>query len=122
MFVLLRHAHAISKQSWHGSDAHRPLSALGKEQAAGLVGTLTGVELRVLYCSPTTRCLATGDVAGPRWCTHGETLTALSACTRPDGTHALSIGPTAKGGAWLLSAHTPLRCIDPRSATVVTRQ
>jgi hypothetical protein len=63
MVVLLRHAHAIGKQSWRGSDAHRPLSALGQEQAAGLVDTLTGVELRVLYCSPTTAAWT----PSPRW-------------------------------------------------------
>ncbi|ABG99474.1 conserved hypothetical protein (plasmid) [Rhodococcus jostii RHA1] len=146
MFVLLRHAHAIGKQSWHGPDAHRPLSALGQEQAAGLVETLTGVELRVLYCSPTTRCLDTlaplaaahglvihehplltpdaaaddlfaaldtVDLDGTLWCTHGETLTALAACTRTDGTRAFPIGDTAKGGAWLLNAHNPPRYIDP---------
>ncbi len=67
MFVLLRHAHAIAQQSWHGPDAHRPLSALGQKQAAGLVATLTGIELRVLYCSPTTRCL---DTLGPLAAAH----------------------------------------------------
>ncbi|WP_374710728.1 hypothetical protein [Rhodococcus sp. USK10] len=44
MFILLRHAHAIGKQDWSGSDADRPLSALGRDQATGLVATLTGVE------------------------------------------------------------------------------
>ena len=146
MFVLLRHAHAISKKSWSGPDAHRPLSELGRQQAAGLVTTLTGVELRVLYCSPTTRCLdtlaplaaahglsihehpmlapdAAADelraalesiaLAGTLWCTHGETLTALAALTHTDGTRPFPIGDTAKGGAWLLDAHTPVRYIDP---------
>ncbi|MFC9763258.1 SixA phosphatase family protein [Rhodococcus jostii] len=146
MFVLLRHAHAIGKQNWNGPDTHRPLSVVGRNQAVGLVDTLTGVELRVLYCSPTTRCLDTlaplaaahglaihehpllapdaaadelgaaldiVDLTGTLWCTHGETLTALAACTRTDGTRAFPIGHTAKGGAWLLNAHTPPRYIDP---------
>ncbi|MFE7419415.1 SixA phosphatase family protein [Rhodococcus sp. NPDC057529] len=146
MFVLLRHAHAIGKQDWSGPDADRPLSALGRDQAAGLVATLTGVELRVLYCSPTTRCLdtlaplAAGyrlpihehpllapdaapdelcaaldtiDLDGTLWCTHGEVLTGLAACTRADGTRTYPIGQTAKGGAWLLNAHAPLRYIGP---------
>ncbi|WP_009473157.1 histidine phosphatase family protein [Rhodococcus sp. JVH1] len=148
MVVLLRHAHAIGKQSWRGSDAHRPLSALGQEQAAGLVDTLTGVELRVLYCSPTTRCLDTlaplaaadglaihehpllapdaaaddlfaaldtVDLTGTLW------GTALAACTRTDGTRAFPIGDTAKGGAWLLNAHTPPRYIDPDPPQAATR-
>ncbi|MGV9869890.1 SixA phosphatase family protein [Rhodococcus koreensis] len=146
MFVLLRHAHAIGKQHWSGPDAHRPLSELGRQQAAGLVDTLTGIELRVLYCSPTTRCLDTlaplaathdlsirehpllapdavadelcavldsADLTGTLWCTHGETLTALAALTRPDETRPFPIGDTAKGGAWLLDDHTPLRYIAP---------
>ncbi|MFE5707034.1 SixA phosphatase family protein [Rhodococcus koreensis] len=146
MFVLLRHAHAIGKQNWGGPDADRPLSALGRDQATGLVGTLAGVELRVLYCSPTTRCLDTlaplaaahrlpihehpllapdaapddlcaaldtSELAGTLWCTHGEVLTGLAACTRDDGTRMYPIGQTAKGGAWLLNAHAPLRYIDP---------
>ncbi|MBC2638227.1 histidine phosphatase family protein [Rhodococcus sp. 4CII] len=59
MFVLLRHAHAIAKQDWTGPDARRPLSAVGRNQAEGLFDTLTGIEFRALYCSPTTRCLDT---------------------------------------------------------------
>ncbi|MDF3312872.1 hypothetical protein P3H15_48995 [Rhodococcus sp. T2V] len=42
-----------------------------------------------------------------------DTLTALAACTRTDGTRPFPIGSTAKGGAWRLNAHTPLRYIDP---------
>ncbi|BAH48487.1 SixA phosphatase family protein [Rhodococcus opacus] len=146
MFVLLRHAHAIGQQDWTASDALRPLSDLGRDQATGLIGTLAGVDLHVLYCSPTTRCLDTLaplaaarglhvqehpllapdaatdelcaaldaiDLAGTLWCTHGEILTALAAITRADGTPAFPIGHTAKGGAWLLNARTPLRYLDP---------
>ncbi|MFF2115452.1 hypothetical protein [Rhodococcus koreensis] len=53
------------------------------------------------------------DLTGTLWCTHGETLTALAACTRTDGTRPFPIGDTAKGGVWLLNAHTSLRYIDP---------
>ncbi|MFC0453343.1 hypothetical protein [Rhodococcus jostii] len=61
------------------------------------------------------RCAAldTIDLAGTLWCTHGETVTALAACTPTDGTRAFPIGHTAQGGAWLLNAHTPLRYLDP---------
>ncbi|MFC9557697.1 SixA phosphatase family protein [Rhodococcus sp. NPDC056960] len=56
MFILLRHAHAGDKKNWDGPDADRPLSMLGDQQAQGLVEALTGIEVAVLFSSPTTRC------------------------------------------------------------------
>jgi broad specificity phosphatase PhoE len=56
MFVLVRHAHAGEKKSWHGPDSDRPLSTLGYRQARGLVAALDGIRLRAPFASPTTRC------------------------------------------------------------------
>lgn len=56
MFVLLRHAHAVAKKNWGGLDTDRPLSVLGRQQAANLVAALGGLELRTLFSSPTARC------------------------------------------------------------------
>ncbi|RZL74161.1 MAG: hypothetical protein EOP32_35520 [Rhodococcus sp. (in: high G+C Gram-positive bacteria)] len=55
MFVLVRHAHG-GKTSWRGPDAVRPLSTPGYWQVRSLVPALTGIELRALFASPTTRC------------------------------------------------------------------
>ncbi|MDT2009450.1 hypothetical protein FXW78_46640 [Rhodococcus opacus] len=56
MFVLVRHAHGGEKTSWRGPDAVRPLSTPGYWQVRSLVPALTGIELRALFASPTTRC------------------------------------------------------------------
>ncbi|MDV7354522.1 phosphoglycerate mutase family protein [Rhodococcus oxybenzonivorans] len=59
MFVLVRHAHAGNKTQWHGPDAARPLSGLGRRQADHLVAALAGIEIRALLSSPTVRCRGT---------------------------------------------------------------
>jgi len=68
MFVLVRHAHAGEKKSWHGPDEDRPLSTLGYWQARGLVAALDGIELRALFASPTPaavrRCFRSPRRAG----------------------------------------------------------
>ena len=48
MFVLVRHAHAGEKRSWHGPDADRPLSILGYWQAQSLVAALVGVVVNLI--------------------------------------------------------------------------
>ncbi|RZL74150.1 MAG: phosphoglycerate mutase family protein [Rhodococcus sp. (in: high G+C Gram-positive bacteria)] len=55
MFVLVRHAHAGEENRWPGPDCDRPLSTPGYWQARSLVPALTGIELRTMSASPTTR-------------------------------------------------------------------
>lgn len=59
MFVLVRHAYAGDKRSWSRSDAKRPLTRAGREEAAGLAQTLSGVGIERLYSSPYLRCRQT---------------------------------------------------------------
>lgn len=59
MFVLLRHAHAVAKQSWDGPDEERPLSPLGCDEALALVPRLAALSLVRLVSSPRLRCRQT---------------------------------------------------------------
>jgi len=59
VFVLARHAHAGDKQRWPGLDDDRPLTALGRNQAAHLVDLLADVPIRRLVSSPIVRCRQT---------------------------------------------------------------
>ncbi len=110
MFVLVRHAHAGNKALWHGPDADRPLSIVGRRQAAARGLT---VEDHCLLApgAPVDRlfaALCAPDIDGTLWCTHGEVLDDLAA-TAP--THRSARVPpttkTAKGGAWIIDPAAP---------------
>jgi 8-oxo-dGTP diphosphatase len=54
--LLVRHAQAISRKQWHGTDVARPLDETGREQAARLAGLLAMfAPTRVVSASP-LRC------------------------------------------------------------------
>jgi 8-oxo-dGTP pyrophosphatase MutT (NUDIX family)/phosphohistidine phosphatase SixA len=57
--ILLRHAKAVSRSSWDGADASRPLSGHGVEQAAALVETLRAWHPTRIVSSPAIRCVTT---------------------------------------------------------------
>lgn len=57
--LLIRHAHALPRRDWGGDDRLRPLSARGKDQAAGLVAALQGQAPQRILSSPYLRCLRT---------------------------------------------------------------
>lgn len=59
MFILVRHAHAGDKHAWRGPDRDRPLSAMGRRQAAGLARNPTLLHGRRLLSSPYRRCVQT---------------------------------------------------------------
>ncbi|WP_341482787.1 GNAT family N-acetyltransferase [Rhodococcus aetherivorans] len=59
MFVVVRHAHAGNKKLWTGSDAERPLSPFGREQARFLATALAEIDLHTVRSSPTARCRQT---------------------------------------------------------------
>ncbi|QTE28102.1 SixA phosphatase family protein [Pengzhenrongella sicca] len=54
--ILVRHAHAGTKASWHRDDGLRPLSRCGHAQAVSLVVALAGDRVDTLWASPTVRC------------------------------------------------------------------
>jgi broad specificity phosphatase PhoE len=59
MIYLLRHAHAGNKRSWRGPDAHRPLSAAGRREAAGLIPRYRDRLVATILSSPALRCQQT---------------------------------------------------------------
>lgn len=59
MLVLVRHALAIPRSAWDGSDAARPLKQRGVRQAGALVDLLRDHPIATLVSSPSTRCTAT---------------------------------------------------------------
>lgn len=57
--IALRHAKALPRSDWDGSDSARPLSARGKRQAKSIAGPLLAFGVRTILTSPAVRCLAT---------------------------------------------------------------
>ncbi len=58
-FYLVRHAEAGSRHRWRGPDRDRPLSALGRQQAAALAARFDGIRIDRLVSSPFLRCVQT---------------------------------------------------------------
>jgi broad specificity phosphatase PhoE len=59
MPYLVRHAHAGDKRAWRGSDAARPLSPPGQQEANGLLARLRGYPITQIVSSPAVRCVQT---------------------------------------------------------------
>lgn len=57
--LLVRHAAAGNRAAWDGPDSLRPLSEKGRRQAAVLVDTLAGYDIRRVTSSPYLRCIQT---------------------------------------------------------------
>ncbi|MDQ7880260.1 NUDIX domain-containing protein [Microbacterium sp. QXD-8] len=57
--VALRHAKAVGREEWDGSDAARPLAARGRKQANSIVGPLVAFGVRKIVSSPAVRCVKT---------------------------------------------------------------
>lgn len=66
MVYLVRHAHAGKKAQWPGPDLARPLSALGRREALGLIHRLREQPVRRLLSSPAERCLQTVEPLAAR--------------------------------------------------------
>jgi len=58
---LVRHARAGSRQRWKKDDALRPLSKVGRVQAAGLARSMARRKVERVVTSPYLRCLETVD-------------------------------------------------------------
>jgi len=58
---LVRHARAGSRQRWKKDDALRPLSKVGRVQAAGLARSMARHQVERVVTSPYLRCLETVD-------------------------------------------------------------
>jgi 8-oxo-dGTP pyrophosphatase MutT (NUDIX family)/phosphohistidine phosphatase SixA len=57
--VTLRHAKALARSDWDGSDASRPLTERGSNQAASIVGPLRAFGVRKIVTSDAVRCVET---------------------------------------------------------------
>ncbi|WP_244284154.1 NUDIX hydrolase [Agromyces badenianii] len=57
--AVVRHGKAVSRSSWNGEDAARPLTERGVEQSAGLVDTLGAWAPKRIVTSPAVRCVTT---------------------------------------------------------------
>jgi 8-oxo-(d)GTP phosphatase len=57
--LLVRHAHAGSKEEWHGDDRLRPLSERGQLEALAVADALAPYAPRRLVSSPFLRCIQT---------------------------------------------------------------
>jgi 8-oxo-dGTP diphosphatase len=59
VILLVRHAVALPRKSWHGDDSLRPLTPRGERQAAALVDLLAPYPFDRILSSPAVRCVAT---------------------------------------------------------------
>jgi 8-oxo-dGTP pyrophosphatase MutT (NUDIX family)/phosphohistidine phosphatase SixA len=57
--IALRHAKALPRSEWDGSDAGRPLTERGRRQAASIVGPLRAFGVRRIVTSDAVRCVET---------------------------------------------------------------
>lgn len=53
---VLRHARAGRRSAWKGDDDQRPLTKVGRRQAAGIVDLLDGRDITRIVSSPYVRC------------------------------------------------------------------
>ncbi len=57
--IVLRHAKALSRSEWDGTDAERPLADRGRRQAKSIVGPLRAFGVRKIVTSDAVRCVET---------------------------------------------------------------
>ena len=59
--IVLRHAKALPREEWDGSDTDRPLTPRGKRQAKAIVGPLLAFGAQRIITSDARRCVKTVD-------------------------------------------------------------
>jgi len=57
--LIVRHAKALDRETWHQDDALRPLAERGQQQAKQLAQLFSAYGVRALVASPSTRCMQT---------------------------------------------------------------
>lgn len=55
--IVVRHAKAVARADWDGTDASRPLTTRGTKQAQQIAGVLTAFGVRRIVSSPAVRCV-----------------------------------------------------------------
>lgn len=109
--ILQRHARAVSRERWPGSEADRPLTRLGAAQSLDLVPILSAFGAAKVTSSPWKRCAQTvSPYATLGLANYSEKtfLTEDGAETQPEMSSALVARFLAKKqGARLISLHRP---------------
>ena len=111
--VVLRHAAARSRRTWHGEDRLRPLLATGRIDAARLVPVLQAYGVDDVLTSPSTRCLETVApllAAAGLDARRSSTLAEESATRRAVASlvRAESDAVAARRGTLLVCSHRPV--------------
>jgi broad specificity phosphatase PhoE len=101
---VVRHAHAGSRSAWEGSDAERPLSRRGREQADGIADRLAGVGVARLVSSPSVRCVQTLEPLADRLDLRVDADDRLLEGATGDQALALA-GELAKDGTAVICSH-----------------
>ena len=101
--LLVRHASAGDRGSWHGSDRERPLDERGRQQAAALVPLLRSYGPVRVLSSPAARCIET---VAPTAEALGLEVEVLEALNEGDSAGAISLVRSLAGGdPVVLSSH-----------------
>lgn len=75
--LLVRHAHAGTKEQWRGDDRLRPLSDRGRAEAGALVDLLVAYQPAQVMSSPALRCVQTVEPLAQRLGLRIESCEAL---------------------------------------------
>ena len=67
--IILRHGPAVDRAEWHGPDALRPLTALGRKRTRRMVKATKPLVpgFHSIWTSPWLRALDTAEIAGRIW-------------------------------------------------------
>lgn len=109
--LLLRHAKAIDRARWNGSDAKRHLSRMGGMQAVDVVPLLSAFGVQAIHTSPWLRCQQTvvpyAAVSGAKYAEH-DFLSETSITKSPGEAEELSERLLRKKkGSRLICLHRP---------------
>lgn len=109
--VVVRHGRARRRASWEGGEGTRPLTEIGRSQAAALVPVLSAFGVAEVVTSPWTRCCATVapyvEAAGITP-VHEEPLTEAAHQADPAGTAAVLAAALRTGTDVAVCTHRPV--------------
>lgn len=92
MIYLLRHAHAGTRAGWPGPDDERPLTDLGRSEAAAIAEEMVPRGITRILSSPYVRCLQSVEPLAELTGLAVELEPALTEGADPDRTAALLAG------------------------------
>ena len=109
--VVLRHAKAVKRDDWDGTEADRPLLDRGHAQARDLAPVLAAFDLRRIVSSPWSRCLQTvlplAELTGLP-VLEEDGLTEAAHGQDPGAGAAVLRGLLAAGGGSVVCSHGPV--------------